>query len=214
MSAPRPLDPGRRSIRLKDWNYTSAAAYFVTLVACQRVSLFGQIATGETCLTEAGKIARDEWFQTARLRSNVRLYQDEFVIMPNHIYGILWIVEDAQDVAVVGAQRRCAPATGKIITLGGKNTNRCTPTGEIPVGNHRPIVMAGSLGAILRAYKSAVTRRVNALGGGSASLWQRNYYEHIIRSQRELDSIRDYILNNPARWDVDTENSENLKTRS
>jgi len=173
----------RRSIRLKGYDYTQPGAYFVTLVTYDRVPLFGEIVNGEMQLNPLGEIARAEWFQTAVIRPYVVLHPDEFVAMPNHVHGIIWIVDDT-----VGAQRRCAPTDRAV---GG-----ATPTNVIP----------GSLGAIVRSFKSATTKRINVLRGASGdSIWQRNYYEHIIRSERALNAIRRYILNNPAKWTKDAE---------
>lgn len=176
----------RRSIRLKGYDYTSPGAYFVTLVTRMRECLFGEITGGEMHLNMAGEIAREEWFKTAELRDNVRLNPDEFVVMPNHVHGIIWIVEvddivGACDGArVVGAQRRCAPT---------KTAPNIPPHG---------------LGAIVRGYKSAVTYRVNTMREiRGMPLWQRNYYEHIIRNEAELGRIQAYIQNNPIQWDAD-----------
>ncbi len=106
----------------------------------------------------------------------------EFVVMPNHIHGIIRIVDVPS--GPVGAQRRCAPTNEK-----------------------RPHVKPGSLGAIVRSFKSAVTKRINLLRGTpGARVWQRNYYEHIIRTERALDAIRRYIAHNPIRWHLDRYN--------
>ena len=171
----------RRSIRLKGYDYTQPGAYFITICTYQRASLFGQVVDGEMAVNEWGKIVREEWFRTTRVRPYVELFDDEFVVMPNHIHGIIWIVDDKH----VGAQRRCAP------------TVEITPTNVVP----------GSLGAIIRAFKSIVTKRINTLRGTpGASVWQRNYYEHIIRTERALNMIRRYIVENPLRWHIDRYN--------
>jgi len=187
----------RRSIRLRRYDYTQAGAYFVTICTYNRELLFGEIVDGEMRLNEWGEIAWAEWFQTAVVRPNVTLYPDEFVVMPNHVHGIIRIVDDI--ATNVGAQR-CAPAA-----VGAQR--RCAPTAA------GPRVLPGSLGAIIRAYKSATTRRINEhRGTPGAPLWQRNYYEHIIRDQTGLDRIRAYILSNPTRWPADTENPGRIKT--
>ena len=87
-------DHHRRSIRLKEYDYASEGGYFVTLVTAQRRLLFGEVADGVMCINEFGKIAREEWFKTQKLRPNVELQEDEFVVMPNHIHGIIWLHED------------------------------------------------------------------------------------------------------------------------
>ncbi|RTH27130.1 transposase [Thermus scotoductus] len=141
--------------------------------------LFGDVVDGEMRLNEYGEIVRAEWFKTVQLRPYVVLHEDEFVVMPNHIHGMIWIVDD------VGATRRVAP------------TKTNPPAGPAP----------GSIGAIVGAFKSAVTRRINQRRGTpGVRVWQRNYYEHIIRHERALNAIRRYIAENPLRWHLDRYN--------
>ena len=215
----------RRSIRLKGYDYTQAGAYFVTFVAHDRECLFGDVVDGVMRLNAFGEIVREEWFRTAVVRPYVMLDPDEFVVMPNHIHGIIWIVgagdrghgDDGGDVDVfagdrghgddggnvdvfVGAQRRCAPTP--------PTPPPPTPhTVRRPVGGATPTnVVPGSLGAIVRAIKSATTKRINALRGTPAApVWGRNYYEHIIRYETSLNRIRRYIAANPSRWAEDHE---------
>lgn len=169
----------RRSIRLKEYDYTQAGAYFVTIVTYQREPLFGEIVDGVMKLNPLGEIARQEWFKTAELRPYVELYEDEFVVMPNHAHGIIWNVG-----ADGGAERRSARTSA---------------------ADEKPHVDAGSLGAIVRAYKSAVTYAINAARQSrGVTVWHRNYYEHIIRDDADLKRIRDYIANNPLRWTEDS----------
>lgn len=184
----------RRSIRLKGKDYGEAGAYFVTIVAFQREEIFGEIINGDMICNEFGKIAREEWFKTAQLRHNVRLYEDEFVVMPNHIHGIIWIVDS---IKTVGAQRRCAPSSDESYS----GLNDATKGAEQRSAPTTPHVIPGSLGAIVRGYKAAVTHRINALHKThGAVVWQRNYYEHIIRSQADHQNIYAYIQINPQRW--------------
>jgi REP element-mobilizing transposase RayT len=177
----------RRSIRLRGYDYTQPGAYFVTICTQERACWFGEIVDGEMRLNALEEIVREEWFKSADVRPNVVLRRYEFVAMPNHIYGIMWIVGDDDAVVVgarVGAQRRCAPTDN-------------IPTNVIP----------GSLGAIIRAFKSAATKRINAQRGTpGAPVWQRNYYEHIVRDEESLNRIRQYILDNPLRWAYDRNN--------
>ncbi len=169
----------RRSIRLKEYDYTQPGAYFVTICAHGRAPLFGDVVDGEMRLNEMGEIVRVEWFKTVQLRPYVVLHEDEFVVMPNHIHGMIWIVDD------VGATRRVAP------------TKTNPPAGPAP----------GSIGAIVGQFKSAVTRRINQRRGTpGVRVWQRNYYEHIIRHERALNAIRRYIAENPLRWHLDRYN--------
>ena len=174
----------RHSIRLKEYDYSQAGAYFVTIVTHERKCLFGEIANDKMRLSPFGEIVRTEWFKTAELRPNVKLWEDEFMVMPNHIHGIAWINEN------VGARRRRAPTEqfGK------------------------PVI--GSLPTIVRAYKSAVTYKINEMRSTrGAPVWQRNYYEHIIRNQSDLEQIYKYIQFNPIQWSKDEENPEWKKER-
>ena len=163
----------RRSVRLPDNPYLDGA-YFVTICTHERECAFGEVVGDMVELSGYGKIAHEEWLQTGIVRPYVKL--DAFVVMPNHIHAILFLV---------GAWRRHAP------------------TPEPPFA--KPI--AHSLGTILGGYKSIVTRKVNELRVVSgASIWQRNYHEHVIRDEKSLNALREYIQFNPARWAEDQEN--------
>lgn len=97
----------RRSIRLRGYDYTQAGAYYVTIVTYQRQHFFGEVVDGEVRLNELGQIVRDEWLKTAALRPYVELYEDEFVVMPNHVHGIIRIeITDGRDTAAIGGARR------------------------------------------------------------------------------------------------------------
>ena len=181
----------RRSIRLKGYDYTQAGAYFVTICAYQREHIFGKIVHGKMKPTAWGETACAEWFKTAKLRPYVELDEDEFVVMPNHIHGIIRIVDDGNNV---GALRGNAQSRAE---------QRSAPT---------KTVMPGSLGAIVRAYKSAVTYAVNSAQNMRGSVvWQRNYYEHIVRNEREWNAIGWYIVNNPFHWELDRDNLQNMR---
>lgn len=165
----------RRSIRLKGYDYTSAGAYFVTVVTYQRDRLFGDITNEEMRLSGLGKVADECWRSIPEHFPSVEL--GAHIVMPNHVHGIIVIHDDGS-----GAGDR------------GKGAAML-----------RPNVKPGSLGAIVRSYKSAVSYRANKELNMTA-IWQRNYYEHIIRNEKELDNIWRYIESNPARWEEDEEN--------
>ncbi|GAB4545844.1 MAG: transposase [Anaerolineales bacterium] len=168
----------RRSIRLKGYDYTRTGAYFVTIVAYQRECLFGNIQNNEIILNEWGEIVREEWERTAVVRPNVEL--GDYVIMPNHIHGILIFADD-----IAGATRRVAPAN-----IASTKT-----------------ILPNSLGSVIGQFKSIVTKRINRLQNVSGlPVWQRNYYDHIIRNEKEMDRIARYIQTNPLRWAEDHDN--------
>jgi REP element-mobilizing transposase RayT len=167
----------RRTIRLPGYDYARPGGYVVTIVTAGRKCLFGEIAAEEMRLSEFGIIAQREWFRTAELRPYVELRPDEFVVMPNHVHGIIWILDDS-----VAAERRSAP----------------TDQSRVP---------SGSLGAVVRAFKSAVTYAINARRGARGeAVWQRNYYEHILRDTADWEHACSYIKLNPAQWIDDEEN--------
>lgn len=163
----------RRSIRLKDYDYASSGAYFVTICTENRLCLFGHIADDAMILSTYGEVVREEWQKTAQLRPYVQL--DEYVVMPNHFHGILFI-------------------EGK----GAIHRATTHPRGFGPL-------QSASLSSIVGTFKAAVTRRINRQRNTpSHPIWQRNYYEHIIRHERDLDMLRHYIQTNPASWEKDS----------
>jgi putative transposase len=186
--------PQRRSIRLRHFDYTSAGAYAVTICTLGRASLFGEIKDGEMRLNSAGEIAKREWSRSAEMRREITL--DEFVIMPNHMHGIIWIehIDDRRD---------------------GKALPRAAHEGGRPPDAPTSRPASHSLGALINGYKAAVTRQLAKAGLVSgASPWQRNYYEHVIRNDHDLDRIRHYIRDNPACWALDHENPDRANSPS
>ncbi len=170
----------RRSIRLPEYDYATVGAYYVTLCACGRECLFGEIVRGQMRLNDAGRIIQEEWQRTPQLRPNVEL--DAFITMPNHLHGIIVITESRRGVL------QYAPTIGQ-------NPGFRSPS--------------QTLGAIVRGFKSAVTRRVNTRHNTQGNkLWQRNYYEHVIRDEKDLKEIRRYIAVNPRLWKYDEENPD------
>ena len=177
--------PGRRSIRLRGYDYSQVGAYFVTICTHDRACIFGNITDGEMRLNEIGQIAAEEWTKSERVRDEIEL--DEWVIMPNHLHGIVWITAN-HDSRNVGATGRSP-----------------LPSGPKP----------RSLGAMVAGFKSAATKRINAvLGTPGAPFWQRNYYEHVIRNEDTLDRVRQYIRDNPSKWPDDPDNPANRQRRS
>lgn len=161
----------RRSIRLQGYDYSQNGAYFVTICAQNRECLFGEIKSGKMLLNKYGLIVHNEWGRTGEIRGNITL--DEFVVMPNHIHGI--------------------------IIINGRGTMHRAPTVERfgkPTSNTIP--------TIIRGYKSSVTTQINiSRSSPSQQVWQRNYYEHIIRNDEDLNRIREYVINNPKNWEKD-----------
>ncbi len=183
---PRAIRRRRRSIRLKGWDYRTPAAYFVTICTHDRAPLFGRVVDGDMVLNAFGEIVWACWREIPEHFPHVEL--DAFVVMPNHVHGIIFIVD------VVGSLHAGATHVGA--------THASPLRGDAPRGP-----ASGSLGAIVGSFKSAVTQRINALRNTpGAPVWQRNYYEHIIRTERALNAIRRYIAENPLRWHLDRYN--------
>jgi REP element-mobilizing transposase RayT len=194
--------PNRQSIRLPGYDYAQPGAYFVTVRTHKYTLLFGQVVNGEMELNVYGRVAATYWTRIPRYFSRVKL--DAFVVMPNHVHGIIVIVDDnpQQD-------------TGDAFRAPGHEENPISEhePGRVELsgfGNASPLHLGsagpapGSLGAIVGNYKSIVTRRINRIRRTpGADVWQRNYYEHVIRATDDVDRIREYIANNPARWAED-----------
>ncbi len=177
----------RRSVRLKDYDYSQAGAYFITICTHDRECVFGNVVEGDVILSEYGRVVEAEWVKTANIRNNVEL--DIFVAMPNHFHGVLIIVGGGNCTGR-GTARRASTAMSERF---GKPTS-------------------GSLPTIVRSFKSAVTRRINELRGTPrAPVWQRSYYEHVVRGEDDLDEIRKYIMSNPLKWELDEENPQKLR---
>ena len=180
--------PDRRSLRLPHYDYTEAGAYFVTICAWQREHLFGEIVGGVMQLNTFGQIAHNEWLRTPIVRPEITL--DEWVIMPNHLHGII-VINDVPTDDHVGAHGRA-------------------PLPDIHPQNSASMLYRPprSLGSLIAGYKSIATKRINAMRGTPRHpVWQRNYYEHIVRSEHAIAAIRCYIIDNPARWHLDRLNA-------
>jgi putative transposase len=160
----------RHTIRLRDYDYASGGAYFITICTVDRACLFGQIDGDLVCLTEFGRIVSDCW---ARVTEHFpHAHMDAIVVMPNHVHVVILL------------------------------------TGSPPADETSPrrfgSTVSGSVSAIVQATKAAISRQINiARRTPGAPVWQRNYYERVIRDETELDRAREYITLNPARWSED-----------
>lgn len=186
----------RQSIRLKGYDYSQAGLYFIT-ICCERRGNplrlpFGHIENNEMVLNQYGKIAFDEWFKLSDRFLNFEL--DVFQIMPNHMHGII-VLNNVNPVGAGLAPAQNAPAPNDIFQndSGIKAGASPAPTSSIPniVGAYKSLVA----NECLKIFKSN-----NETMG---KLWQRNYYEHIIRDDRSYQTIANYIINNPAKWQED-----------
>ncbi|MEZ5008906.1 MAG: transposase [Chitinophagales bacterium] len=186
----------RRSIRLIGYDYAQEGLYFITLCVQNRKHIFGKIENEKLCLNPIGQIAYNEWLNTAQIRDNIALH--DFIVMPNHFHAIL-----------------------QILWQKGK---------EEDIGKFKS--PSQTIGSIIRGYKIATIKKIkdyihNYYGTGELQfaptefaptieiikkldykIWQRNYYEHIIRNEKSNNHISQYIINNPINWEKDSLHNE------
>ncbi|MBL8092279.1 MAG: hypothetical protein JNJ43_18240 [Anaerolineales bacterium] len=191
----------RRSIRLKGYDYSQAGGYYVTIVTWHRDLLFGEIVNGEMKLNQSGNVVHECWYEIPNHFENVQL--GAFVIMPNHVHGIIFIVERRGTVSVPEENGENKISNNNKMTdetLGGE-----TP----PLRTFNP-----TLGQIVAYFKYQSTKKMNASSntGVVTKFWQRNYYEHIIRNEKDLKNKTEYIEANPMLWEQDDENPINIKS--
>ncbi len=158
----------RKTMRLKNYNYSQMGCYFVTICTKDRIECFGKICDEKIELNSFGRIAQKVWQAIPEHFENV--LPDEFIIMPNHVHGILTIE--------VGNRHACSLAV--------KREHQTLPV-------------------VIGSYKSAVTKQINE-AMPDKFYWQRSFFDHVIRSDEELNKVREYIIGNPRQWDKDIEN--------
>ncbi len=169
-----PSKRNRKSIRLQCYDYSNPGYYFVTICTHKMRHKFGVVFNGHIILNHYGVVAKRNWLNTENIRPNVKL--GSFVIMPNHMHAVFQI-------------------------LGSSNTVGAYRDTPLPRKFESP---SNSVGAIVRGYKSTVTKQINQIRRNSEpKIWQRNYHEHIIRDQRSLNKITEYVEKNPQLWEKD-----------
>jgi putative transposase len=183
---PSPTHPSRRSPRLHSYDYAQAGAYFVTICTEGRTNRFGQIQDGIMLLTPLGELVAGTW---SGLEERFEVEVDAFVMMPNHLHGVL---------VLAGSGRFLSCPPGRLTT----NADRSMTDGQ-----------ALSLSEVVRRFKTYTANQARRIGDKDHGvtdgvLWQRNFYERIIRNERERDAIRKYIADNPLQWHLDRENPD------
>ena len=194
--------PNRRSIRLKNYDYSQKGSYFITIVTQNRKHLFGKIEDGKMILSSVGRIVEEEWLNTIQIRPNVTL--GEFIIMPDHMHMIVTITTQVEK----------------------KDNDEWI--------HSNPKSPSHTIGAIIRGFKGASTKKINLFLNSSSAprmgewqfapaapavpaapnkIFQRNYYEHIIRNQRDYHRIEKYIIDNPRNWKKKKKKKLNLKSK-
>ena len=173
----------RRSIRLRSYDYSQPGAYFVTVCTRNRQCLFGDVIDGEMRPNQFGRIVSACWSGLPAHYPRVGL--DTFVAMPNHVHGVIRLADDDSPHGV-----------GAGLNPAATRTVRTRPHG---------------LPEVIRGFKAFASRRINEVRNAPGTpVWQRNYYERVIRNERELNAVRQYIQHNPSRWAKDADNPANF----
>ncbi len=173
------------STRLKGWDYAAAGWYFVTLCTQGRECFFGDVKDAEMHLSAIGEIVAEEWQKTETIRPNVGL--DEWIVMPNHVHGVV-VIKQTTPSPEEAPQPKETPHRGV---------------------STKARLKSGSVGAIIGQFKSVCTKRIWA-AKFLAFDWQPRFFDHIIRDEPSLKDIRQYIVDNPAKWERDKNNPANL----
>jgi putative transposase len=165
----------RHSVRLKEYDYSRAGLYFITICTQNRLFLFGKIENGEMLLNDAGKNTNECWLQIPEHFPQIKLHGH--IIMPNHIHGIIEITK----ITTVGA-KHFSPSPNR--------ANVDSPLRQSP---------SQTIGSVVRGFKIGVTKWFH-VNTDIQTIWQRNYYEHIIRDDKSYHKISEYIQTNPLKW--------------
>lgn len=175
---------GRKSIRLKNYNYAANGYYFVTICTHKKQCFFGNVVNSEMQLSTVGKIAQQYWSEIPQHSKHT--YVDEFIIMPNHVHGII-IIDNPKNP--------CRDVPWNIPAIDDGECDLSETMSQLSP-------KSGTLSVIVRSYKSSVTRWCRQ-NGDDIFQWQSRFYENIIRNEKSLNNIRRYIINNPAKWTED-----------
>jgi REP element-mobilizing transposase RayT len=211
------------SARAAWWDYAQSGIYFVTICTAFREHHFGKIENGQMILSEIGTIAKMEWLKTPSIRPDMNILLDEFVVMPNHIHAIITIGENQYNMHLENQfdneQMQCGTVEtqydNNIETQYDNVETQCIaslpPTQPqsppiigsiIPPANSKFGPQSKNLAAIIRGFKSAVTKQAHEIHADFA--WQSRFHDHIIRNEKSFHTIRNYIRNNPSTWEEDS----------
>jgi REP element-mobilizing transposase RayT len=188
----------RKSIRLKGYDYSQDGFYFITLNCWNRNHYFGEIQNGVMFLNDLGKIAHEEWKNTPKIRPYVILH--EFVIMPDHLHGII----ELRGIQLNSREGRMPLKSREGRMLFAPTIELIDSSKNITSSNTNFKSPSHTIGAIIRGYKSAVTKQSKS-HIKEFPLWQRDYHERIIRNKTAFCTISRYIRNNPQNWEVNIE---------
>lgn len=164
----------RKVLRLNNFDYSGDGFYFVTICSAHKAELFGKVVNEIVVLNNLGRIVEDSWLKVGSLHENIRL--DEYVIMPNHVHGIIIIEDNVADANFASTTQRTEMLLSKVI----------------------------------QQFKRAVTIQINKERSGKGAIWQRSYFDRVIRNEKELYQIRNYIRQNPLKWHLEKNEVVNL----
>jgi REP element-mobilizing transposase RayT len=178
----------RQSIRLRGYDYSQSGLYFITICCYQRECLFGEVINSQMILNNSGELVKEEWLKSAEIRKEIEL--GGFVIMPNHFHGIVIINQEINKN--IGNNQNPLGANGR------------SPLQTIQSSQQQISMKPKSLSSLIAGFKSATTKKINIIRSTPKNpVWQRNYYDHIIRNDQSLERIREYVQNNPLSWKND-----------
>ncbi len=200
------------STRLKNYDYSQNGMYFVTICTREKEHFFGEIENGKMILNDLGKIAEKFWQEIPKHFSFVNL--DEYVVIPNHLHGIVEICRNVDDENSIDNANGCDVINVGDNTNDCDDTNVCVSTGDTIktggiTGNYNPMLNPFSLSKIIRWYKGVCTFEINKQYSIMFQ-WQSRFYDRIIRNDESLNKIREYTINNPRMWERDRNNLENI----
>lgn len=218
----------KKQFRYQGYDYSQNGFYFITICTKNREMFFGNIKNGKIKLSDIGLIANKFWLEIPNHFPFVIL--DEYVIMPDHIHGIIKINNNPANVGtghcpvLAKKTEKSFPRAEKDFPEKISRTGQCpagkisrtgqcpVPTGEYPVVEKAKFgsVKSGSLSIIIGSYKSVVTKNVNRKVSNCNFAWQSRFHDRIIRNDEELNRARQYIINNPLKWELDKNSKENL----
>lgn len=187
----------RRSIRLRGWDYSEPGWYYITLVLKDREKLFGDVVGDEVRLSTFGKIVRATWLEIPKRFTDAQL--DEFIIMPDHLHGIIVLEDPLVGAIHESPQRTKSPERKKSLHREGRETR------QEYINRRRKMTLSKLVGWFKMNSSKAINLQRQTPG---VPVWQRNYYEHIIRNDADLYRIRTYIEHNPFQWSLDEQNPD------
>ncbi len=194
----------RRSLRLKHYDYSKTGYYFITICAQNRSHLFGEIVDDVMILNVAGEMVNKLWCEIINDFPHVALH--EFIIMPNHIHGIIEIVGAESISAQTCMQKNIDYTVGLRVEM---DSQRADMESRAKMESRADMESAPTLGKIIQSFKRHTTLQyIEMVKNGillrfDKRIWQRNYYEHIVRDDMDYERISTYIINNPLTWDDD-----------